>query len=303
MAASTRFWRRPEDWRQLLLALLDARQLTLAVVALAVLVRTTLGFHPHSGEGNPPMYGDYEAQRHWMELTINLPAREWYAGGPHNDLQYWGLDYPPLTALQSMLCGYAIASLEPEAMELDTSHGYESYTSKLYMRWSVLICDMLIYFPAILCFVGSSHWSPTTSRHRATKSTAREALKKGALDRVWATAMLLICPPLLLIDHGHFQYNCISLGFTAAAATAVLHDWDVLGSVLFSLAMNHKHMSVYFAPAFFSYLLGKCLKTARSGGRSWLLGVLRLGLAVVSTFLLCWFPWYGTSRARSLFVA
>eukprot|EP00958_Prasinococcus_capsulatus_P004354 scaffold401_cov399-Prasinococcus_capsulatus_cf.AAC.38 len=75
------------------------------------------------------MYGDYEAQRHWMELTINLPAREWYAGGPHNDLQYWGLDYPPLTALQSMLCGYAIASLEPEAMELDTSHGMATTTN------------------------------------------------------------------------------------------------------------------------------------------------------------------------------
>eukprot|EP00958_Prasinococcus_capsulatus_P004355 scaffold401_cov399-Prasinococcus_capsulatus_cf.AAC.39 len=49
MAASTRFWRRPEDWRQLLLALLDARQLTLAVVALAVLVRTTLGEEMASG--------------------------------------------------------------------------------------------------------------------------------------------------------------------------------------------------------------------------------------------------------------
>ena len=30
-----------------------------------------------SGAGKPPMYGDYEAQRHWMEITTNLPAREW----------------------------------------------------------------------------------------------------------------------------------------------------------------------------------------------------------------------------------
>lgn len=47
------------------------------------------------------MYGDYEAQRHWMELTIHLPVREWYK----YDLQYWGLDYPPLTAYVSWLCG------------------------------------------------------------------------------------------------------------------------------------------------------------------------------------------------------
>ena len=30
-----------------------------------------------AGAGKPLMYGDYEAQRHWMEITINLPAREW----------------------------------------------------------------------------------------------------------------------------------------------------------------------------------------------------------------------------------
>lgn len=51
--------------------------------------------------GTPPMYGDYEAQRHWMELTLHLPVRQWY----WYDLPYWGLDYPPLTAYVSWLCG------------------------------------------------------------------------------------------------------------------------------------------------------------------------------------------------------
>ena len=54
------------------------------------------------GINNPPMYGDYEAQRHWMEITYHLPLREWYS----YDLQYWGLDYPPLTAYVSWICGY-----------------------------------------------------------------------------------------------------------------------------------------------------------------------------------------------------
>ena len=31
-----------------------------------------------AGAGKPPMFGDYEAQRHWMEITYNLPIREWY---------------------------------------------------------------------------------------------------------------------------------------------------------------------------------------------------------------------------------
>jgi hypothetical protein len=53
------------------------------------------------GQGTPPMFGDYEAQRHWMELTTQLPLRQWYM----YDLEYWGLDYPPLTAYVSWVCG------------------------------------------------------------------------------------------------------------------------------------------------------------------------------------------------------
>lgn len=53
------------------------------------------------GRDAPPMFGDYEAQRHWMEITIHLPFQQWYT----YDLQFWGLDYPPLTAYHSWLCG------------------------------------------------------------------------------------------------------------------------------------------------------------------------------------------------------
>lgn len=30
------------------------------------------------GAGKPPMFGDYEAQRHWQEITFNLPIKQWY---------------------------------------------------------------------------------------------------------------------------------------------------------------------------------------------------------------------------------
>jgi alpha-1,3-glucosyltransferase len=59
------------------------------------------------GHATPPLYGDYEAQRHWMEITRHLPLKQWYT----YDLQYWGLDYPPLTAYVSWLCGVVCASL------------------------------------------------------------------------------------------------------------------------------------------------------------------------------------------------
>ena len=39
-----------------------------------------------------------------MEITYNLKIKHWYQETNDNDLQYWGLDYPPLTAYHSWLC-------------------------------------------------------------------------------------------------------------------------------------------------------------------------------------------------------
>ena len=47
------------------------------------------------------MHGDFEAQRHWMELTVNLSTARWY----FYNLPYWGLDYPLLTAYHSWIMG------------------------------------------------------------------------------------------------------------------------------------------------------------------------------------------------------
>jgi alpha-1,3-glucosyltransferase len=53
----------------------------------------------------------------------------------------------------------------------------------------------------------------------------------------------------VLIDHGHFQYNNISLGLSAAAAAAVLRGRHVLGSVLYTLAFNHKQVRSFAGSA------------------------------------------------------
>ncbi|XP_078356498.1 dolichyl pyrophosphate Man9GlcNAc2 alpha-1,3-glucosyltransferase-like, partial [Oculina patagonica] len=45
-------------------------------VLAAALVRWCVSISSYSGKGKPPMFGDYEAQRHWMEITYNLPVDE-----------------------------------------------------------------------------------------------------------------------------------------------------------------------------------------------------------------------------------
>ncbi|XP_004516676.1 probable dolichyl pyrophosphate Man9GlcNAc2 alpha-1,3-glucosyltransferase [Cicer arietinum] len=248
------------------------------ITLFALLIRFMVSLYPYSGSGNPPKFGDFEAQRHWMEITINVPIREWYRNGTDNDLSYWGLDYPPLTAYQSFLHGIFLRFFCPHCVSLFDSRGHESYLGKQLMRWTVISSDVLIFFPAVLYFLIVHYKQPSPSR----KS-----------DLAWHTTMLLLNPCLILIDHGHFQFNCISLGFTVAAVAAILSGKDLVGSVLYCLALNHKQMSAYFAPAFFSHLLGKCLRRQHP-----LLEVSKLGLVVLGTFVAVWWPYlYSTNSA------
>ncbi|XP_073104503.1 probable dolichyl pyrophosphate Man9GlcNAc2 alpha-1,3-glucosyltransferase isoform X2 [Elaeis guineensis] len=206
-----------------------------AVALFALLVRVMVSVGPYSGEGTPPKYGDYEAQRHWMEITLHTPASEWYRNTSANDLAYWGLDYPPLTAYQSLGHGLLLNTSLPDAVALSLSRGFESPVLKLLMRWTVLSSDLLLFFPAALYFV----WV-YCRRNVGGDKEGRSA--------PWLLAMILLNPCLILIDHGHFQYNCISLGLTLGAIAAVLSRNELVASALFSLAINHKQVLSRLAP-------------------------------------------------------
>ena len=117
----------------------------MTIMLFGLLMRTCVGLHGYSGKHSPPMYGDFEAQRHWMELTLHLPIGEWYS----YDLQYWGLDYPPLTAYVSYFFAFLANVLQPEWVALDTSRGVETIESVAFMRATVLLCDVLIFFPSM----------------------------------------------------------------------------------------------------------------------------------------------------------
>lgn len=71
--------------------------------------------------------------------------------------------------------------------------------------------------------------------------------------------LLLLLPPFILIDHGHFQYNCVMLGLVLAAYVALINDQRELTCLLFTLALSTKQMALYYALGFFAILLGKAL--------------------------------------------
>ncbi|XP_003381850.1 dolichyl pyrophosphate Man9GlcNAc2 alpha-1,3-glucosyltransferase [Trichinella spiralis] len=118
----------------------------------AICFRWSTGFGTYSGFNNPPMYGDFEAQRHWMEITVNLPLKEWYIHTNSNDLMYWGLDYPPLTAYHSFLFGKLAQYFNASWVELYKSRGSEGTDLKLFMRYTVLISDVLVFFTSCYAY-------------------------------------------------------------------------------------------------------------------------------------------------------
>jgi len=217
--------------------MLSVEEVVLIVGGLCV--RAMMSIHPHSGQGTPPMYGDFEAQRHWQEITVNLPLKDWYRNTPQNNLSYWGLDYPPLTAYHSYLLGKVAMVLDPRSVELETSHGYETPDHKMWMRATVLLADLLVFVPAVMAFARS--------------------IKKPVL----ALVLLMLYPGLIIIDGGHFQYNNVSLGLMIAAVAAAFKAKDCLSSFLFVCALNYKQMELYHALPFFFYFLGKVFKIAQ----------------------------------------
>jgi alpha-1,3-glucosyltransferase len=183
----------------------------------------------------PPKYGDFEAQRHWMELSNNLKIQTLYHESEKNDLQYWGLDYPPLTIYHSYIVGWIGTKIEPKWFSLFESRGLETNGLKLFMRGSVLLTDVFLYVPSILLAMNSLF---------ASSSVHNEGL-----------FLALIQPSLLLIDHGHFQYNHIMLAFTNLAIYFVVRKRLVLGSVFFCASIGFKQMALYYSPPFFFYIL------------------------------------------------
>uniref|UniRef100_A0A6J0URR6 Alpha-1,3-glucosyltransferase n=2 Tax=Pogona vitticeps TaxID=103695 RepID=A0A6J0URR6_9SAUR len=241
------------------------------VALLGLIVRWTVSLGSYSGAGKPPMFGDYEAQRHWQEITYNLPIKHWYFNTSDNNLQYWGLDYPPLTAYHSLLCAYVAKLIDPNWIALHTSRGYESQRHKLFMRTTVLVADLLVYIPAVIlycCYL----------KDTSTKKKISSAL------------CILLYPGLILIDYGHFQYNAVSLGLTLWGVLCLSYDLDILGSIAFCLALNYKQMELYHSLPFFCYLLGKCFRKGLMGKGLFLL--IKLGFTVVVSFALCWLPFW-----------
>ncbi len=142
-------------------------------------------------------------------------------------------------------------------------------------------------------------YPPPPSTHSHTHTHTHVQTSQSLLSCKLAI-LILLQPGLLIIDYGHFQYNSVSLGFALWGISALITDYDLLGSVAFSLALNYKQMELYHALPFFFYLLGKSFQNQSKGDDKkssaslfrGVFNVLKIGSVVLLTFGLLWFPFY-----------
>lgn len=139
------------------------------------------------------------------------------------------------------------------------------------MRGSVLLCDVIIFIPAAFLVVDCA-----------------SAMTASVRNKVICLLVALLAPPLVLIDHGHFQYNGVCIGLSLLAAVMLVKEYDVCASVLFSLALNFKQMGLYYAPVFFFALLGNCFR--KSTIKAGFIHLCKIGGTVIATFGVMWAP-------------
>ncbi|UKZ81338.1 hypothetical protein TrVFT333_009110 [Trichoderma virens FT-333] len=217
------------------------------VLMVVGLFRWAAGLWGYSGFQRPPLFGDYEAQRHWMEITANLPISQWY----FHDLEWWGLDYPPLTAYHSWALGKIGSLINPKWFALMSSRGSHDPMLKIFMRATVIASEYLIFVPAATVFV--RRFSRLNGVNTWTSNLALVAI--------------LMQPSLILIDHVHFQYNTVMLGFVVASMSSMLAERYKWAAVFFVAALGFKQMALYYAFSVFSYLLGRCITTGINPSR------------------------------------
>ena len=219
------------------------------------------------------------------------------------------------------------------------------------MRYTVLVVDVLIFFSAAVVYVKVfwcmyiNQWigkdkssayevlsvvivviplrSTSITPHPPHPHTHTQEPHNPELSLKAKLALILLLQPgLILIDYGHFQYNCVSLGLTLWGIIGVISNHYLLGSVAFSLALNYKQMELYHALPFFFFLLGKSFnnqstscqfktkqkvpkEAASAKSKSTimcrgLINVAKLAIVVTVSFLLLWLPFFLTGGVDSV---
>jgi len=216
---------------------------------------------------------DFEVHRNWLAITHSLPLSRWY----FESTSEWTLDYPPLFAYFEWALSQIAVLVDPEMLRVSNLE-YASWATVIFQRLSVTVGDCILvagcwHLSKVLCPSG---------------------------DRSVTTALVLVNPALLIVDHIHFQYNGMLLGILLLSIAEVESGRTCRGAFLFCVLLNFKQIFLYVAPVYFVYLLrSHCGCTLGVGpcGFSLRIGkLLQLACVVLGSFAAVWMPIISTGQ-------
>ena len=265
---------------------------TILLDAFILLIKILVGQYGYSGENDPPKYGDFEAQRHWMELTLYLSPEEWYTNSELNDEKYWPLDYPPLSGYHSFILGKILNIFMPESVEFKNSHGYESFIFKSVMRFFSLFSDFIVFHIAVNFF--------------CYKIFIKDKINKNKnplyLNYFFIQILILLNPLMIIIDHGHFQYNNVMHGFFVFAAYYLFSEKFAFAIIFLSLCVNFKQMGLYYALLFPFYVLRNLFfSEPKKNYFISLFYIIFYGIITILINGIIYYPWIESSKLKDVF--
>ncbi|XP_011502023.1 PREDICTED: probable dolichyl pyrophosphate Glc1Man9GlcNAc2 alpha-1,3-glucosyltransferase [Ceratosolen solmsi marchali] len=207
---------------------------------------------------------DFEVHRNWLAITHNLPVNEWYI----SEKSQWTLDYPPLFAWFEYSLS-KIATLIDFKMLNINNHNYASVQTKLFQRCTVICADLVFAYGI---------------------REAAQTFCKSIQNFMVFVLLSLYNIGLLIVDHIHFQYNGFLLGIlliSIAKASKISSQNEILqGAFWFAVLLNLKHIYLYIAPAYGTWLLRSyCLKD-----NQFIYRFIKLGVIVTFVFILSFGP-------------
>lgn len=105
------------------------------------------------------------------------------------------------------------------------------------------------------------------------------------------STLLLFNVGLIMVDHIHFQYNGILFGLLLLSLAAMISEDYVKSAIYFTVLLHMKHIFIYFAPAYFLYLLRSYCFSGGAGGSA-VARIMKLGAVVVGISGLSFGPFY-----------
>jgi alpha-1,3-glucosyltransferase len=155
---------------------------------------------------------------------------------------------------------------------LKDSWGFESSLHKQIMRISVILSDVIFFHIPVMLLCSM-------------------LFKRDIAMYYKALILFLLSPVLIIIDHGHFQYNCVMHGLFILSLCLLYSNKFVLTIATFALCINFKQMGLYYALPFPVYVIKYLVSRYGIFSLKTISRIFICALTTILVLIVIWLPW------------